>query len=343
MFAFMNPRNRPVILWLQFLCFAILVMIAIGGITRLTESGLSIVKWEPLMGALPPLNEAQWQERFAQYQAYPEYLVLKPDMTLAQFKGIFFWEYFHRLWGRSIGMFFLLPFVGFLITGHVRGALAGRLFTAFVLGGLQGALGWFMVKSGLVDLPRVSHFRLAAHLMLAMGLFAYLYWLVLDLKRGDRMPVPVSCGLRRFAWALLFLVSVQVAYGAFTAGLDAGYQFNTFPKMMGYWVPPGLVALDPAWLSFVSHPAAVQFVHRCLGWVLALSVTIFWWSSRKQGFRGAPDFLLGAVALQFVLGVLTLVLNVPITIAVAHQVNASLVLAALLAVLQGSASPCARA
>lgn len=304
--------------WLLILCLLILAMIVLGGVTRLTQSGLSMVTWEPLLGAVPPLSHEDWEHRFEQYRAYPEFQKINREMTLAEFKRIYFWEYLHRLAGRSIGLVFLVPYAVFVVSGRVRGGLVWKLFGAFVLGGLQGALGWFMVKSGLVDNPRVSHFRLAAHLGLALLLLGYLYWIRLGLMCA---PAPARPGARRATIAFLVLVSAQTLYGAFTAGLDAGYFYNTFPTMNGQWIPAGAFASAQDW---VSNPAAVQFLHRTLGIATGLAAVALALAARRREFHA----IMGLTLLQVALGIATLLLYVPVWLGALHQLNGALLLLA---------------
>ena len=229
----LEKKTAPsVILWLAFLCFLIIMMVGVGGVTRLTGSGLSIVDWKPIMGAIPPLNQAQWMDVFQRYQLSPQFKLINHSMSLSDFKLIFFWEYIHRLLGRGIGIAFLLPWLFFFKTGKVQGKLAGRLLGGFGLGGLQGALGWFMVKSGLVNLPYVSHYRLAAHLALALLVLSYLFWVLLDLLGTVEGQPKKYSGLSRAFKGFTALVCLQIVYGAFTAGLKAGFGYNTFPKTL---------------------------------------------------------------------------------------------------------------
>jgi cytochrome c oxidase assembly protein subunit 15 len=303
---------RPVRAWLLTLYGLVLTMVLLGGITRLTGSGLSMVEWQPLMGALPPLNHAQWTEVFARYQQTPQYKLVNDWMTLGDFQRIFFWEYVHRLVGRLVGVAFLVPWVWFLVRRQLTGRWARLTGVAFLLGGLQGALGWFMVKSGLVDVPAVSHFRLAAHLTLAFFVAQYLFWLALETRPT---PAPAaSAGLRRAAWGFVALVMVQIVYGAFMAGTHAGWLYSTFPTMNGEWVPADMG-------SPLYDPMAIHFLHRALGTAVALAALALWGAARKRGAR-AVSLLPWAVGLQFGLGVLTVVLHVPIAIAVIHQAGA---------------------
>jgi cytochrome c oxidase assembly protein subunit 15 len=323
--AIPEPRRRRLRAWLWSIAGLTLGILVVGGITRLTESGLSIVDWDPLIGAVPPLDQAQWQAAFDRYRQFPQYQQLRPDMTLAEFKFIFFWEWFHRLIARTIGIVFLVPFAWFAARRYFNRQLALRALALFALGGLQGLMGWFMVASGLVDRPSVSHFRLAAHLGLAFIIFGYAVWLARDLGSGA-VRIAVSPGTRRALGILVFavgaLLALQVIWGAFVAGLDAGFIYNTFPLMGGSLVPATLLRLEPALLNFVQNPAAVQWVHRVLGTVLALAVLGVFFRTRRlddAGSRRLTALLLLLVLVQYALGILTLVLRVPVTVAVAHQ------------------------
>jgi cytochrome c oxidase assembly protein subunit 15 len=323
--------------WLALVCWVVLAMIVLGGVTRLTQSGLSMVTWEPLLGAIPPRTEAQWQARFDQYRQFPEYQKLNRDMTLPEFKRIFFWEYLHRLVGRLIGVIFGLPLLWFAVRGQVRGALAWKLAVAFVAGGLQGVLGWYMVKSGLVDDPRVSHFRLAAHLSLALLLLSWLYWIYLDLAPAAH-TFPGPRRLRKLAIGFLALLLVQIVYGAFVAGLDAGLIFNTFPKMLGFWIAPQAFDFARSGLADLVHnPVTIQFIHRLLGALLGLAAWGLWWWGRNYGLspaqRGLLRLVLALTALQFAIGVVTLLMYVPVALGAWHQLNAALLLLATVGLL----------
>ena len=337
---------RPVLIWLTVVCLLILAMVGVGGITRLTGSGLSMVDWKPIMGAIPPLNEADWQATFAQYQEFPQYQLHNQEMTLKEFKFIFFWEYIHRLLGRWIGVVFFVPFVWFLARGRVRGAMAAKLGVAFVLGGLQGLLGWYMVKSGLVDNPYVSHYRLAAHLGLAFLLYGYLVWVIQDLLSPQRAAL-VS-GPRGSKWkaaviAFAIVLSLQIVYGAFTAGLRAGYAFNTFPTMMGRWIPAGMMALEPAAANFTTNATTVQFIHRGLGWLLGIGALLLGVAGFSARLQPRQRLMIGIVAattlLQFLLGVMTLVMVIPVTLAVLHQVTACYLFGAAVSLVHAFVCP----
>src|SRR5687768_6960674 len=257
-----NDR-RAVAAWLLVCAALVFLIVVVGGVTRLTRSGLSIVEWQPLIGALPPLSEAHWQELFAKYRQTPEFRLVNFDMTLEGFKTIFWWEYAHRLLGRLIGLVFFLPLLYFLWKGKIDKPLAWKLFGIFLLGGLQGALGWFMVKSGLVDDPRVSHFRLTAHLGVALAIFAAQFWIALGLLFPRNQPVVKQ------AAALPLIIFLMALTGGMVAGLRAGYAYNTFPLMNGHFVPPEILALEPWWQNFFYNMATVQFVHRGFFWLLA--------------------------------------------------------------------------
>jgi len=313
----------------------IFVMVAIGGITRLTESGLSITEWQPVSGVLPPLNETQWRAAFDAYKQIPQFQAIHADMTLAQFKGIYFWEYLHRLWGRLIGAVFLLPFLYFLLARRIPRDLAPKLAGLFVLGGLQGALGWWMVASGLESRIEVSQYRLAAHLSAAIIIYLAIVWAALGLLR-PRKPGSAPAELRRGAAAVLGLALLTLVAGAFVAGLRAGLIDNTFPLMDGHVVPPAWGNLIPWWRNLFENPEAVQFDHRVLAiatWLAAfvLFLASFRCKARLSRFAmGAVHGLFGLVTLQAALGIATLLWIVPLPLALAHQLGATLVVTAAL-------------
>jgi heme a synthase len=283
--ALPEDRRRRVRAWLWTGAGLTFLILVVGGITRLTQSGLSIVDWNPIMGAVPPLNEAQWMEAFDRYRQFPEYQKLRQGMTLDEFRFIFFWEYLHRQIARLIGLVFLLPFLFFLVRGYFNGPLLRRSLLLFALGGLQGAIGWYMVSSGLIDRPHVSQFRLGVHLSIAFAIFAGCVWTALDLR--VRSPRPSHAAdtdgwLRRALVAVGLLFGVQVFWGALVAGLKAGRYFNTFPLMDGGWIPPNMFGLEPALLNFVENPFTVQWTHRVLG-------TSLRWDDPSWCLQGAPD------------------------------------------------------
>ena len=327
--------RRRVAAWLLVCCTLLFVLIVVGGITRLTRSGLSIVEWQPVIGTLPPLSESQWLETFEKYKLTPEYKQVNFGMSLAEFKSIFWWEYVHRLLGRLLGLAFFVPYAWFLLRRRLDRRTALKLAGVFLLGAGQGAMGWFMVKSGLVDDPRVSHFRLTAHLGLAFGIFAAMLWIALDVLKPKLVPVAIEVQrLARAALAVAVLVFFMVLTGGLVAGIRAGYAYNTFPLMNGHVVPPEIMLIEPWYLNFFNNMATVQFDHRLIAWVLIVAVPILWVASRARAVprraRTAAHFLLAAIALQFSLGIATLLTRVPVTLGSAHQGGAVLVFAAVL-------------
>jgi heme a synthase len=327
-----DPHRRPIRVWLWSVAIMTFLVMVIGGITRLTQSGLSIVDWQPIMGILPPLSDAQWHETFDRYRQFPEYQVLRRGMTLDEFKFIFFWEYLHRMAARAIGIVFLIPFVYFWARGHLTKPLATRTLLLFALGAMQGVMGWFMVMSGLVERPSVSHYRLAAHLSLAFVIFAYALWLVRDLSVGVRRAVAGGDTIRLMRRGLAVLgtlLAIQIVWGAFVAGLKAGLYFNTFPLMGGRLVPANLLGLEPALLNFVHNPIAVQWTHRVIGTVLGFAAFAFFIRVLRAGADRVSQrlnaTLLAAIVMQYVLGVLTLIYLVPVALGVVHQGMAMIV------------------
>ena len=323
-----DPAQRPVALWLLACCALVFAMVVVGGITRLTHSGLSIVEWQPLVGALPPLDEQQWQATFAKYRETPEFRLRNHDMTLEGFKGIFFWEYLHRLLGRLVGVVFFVPFLYFLARGRIRGSVAWKLAAIFLLGGLQGALGWYMVKSGLVDDPRVSPLRLAAHLGMAFLLFALMAWTALGLLR-PATAADVPPRVRALSTTLVGVVFVMVLSGALVAGIRAGFAYNTWPLMNGKVVPDEILMIEPWWNNFVYNMATVQFDHRGIAYLIAV-VAVVTWASARSGVSDAyarrwSHALLAAVAVQIGLGIATLLMRVPVPLAAVHQAGAMIV------------------
>jgi cytochrome c oxidase assembly protein subunit 15 len=326
-------KDKAVIIWLLAVCMTIFAMVVVGGITRLTDSGLSMVDWQPILGTIPPVNHNEWQAKFEMYQQFPEYQKVNRGMSLGEFKAIFYWEYGHRVLGRLIGLMFFFPFLIFYFQGRFDGAMKVKMTLAFIVGGLQGLMGWYMVKSGLVDMPRVSHFRLAAHLGLALLLLGYLFWVVLELynRHGllPRQPV-ASTLLRRLVRGLFALLLLQILYGAFTAGLRAGYGYNTFPLMNDEWIAAAVGIMDPWWVNLFESNATVQFLHRWLGILVLLQALVVWFIARRQDLRTSQSLGLNALAvvtlIQFVLGVATLLYVVPVGLASLHQAGACLLL-----------------
>lgn len=307
--------------WLIGVAGLVFVMVIVGGATRLTDSGLSITEWQPLLGAIPPFTEQHWLEAFEKYRQIPEYQLVNKGMSLEDFKFIYWWEWAHRFLGRVIGLAFFLPFVYFVVTGALSVRLALRCGVLFVLGGLQGALGWYMVASGLVDRVDVSQYRLAAHLSLATIIFGALLWVALGLEARRHVP---RDGREWTALLIAGLVLVQVAAGGFVAGLDAGFGYNTWPLMDGALVPQGLFASQPWWRNIFENALTVQFNHRVLAYVIAVLAL-----SYAYVVQSRPGALLaGAVLLQIALGIWTLLWSVPLWLGLAHQGGALVVFAA---------------
>jgi cytochrome c oxidase assembly protein subunit 15 len=332
-----SGNNRKVALWLLILCALVFAMIMLGGVTRLSGSGLSIVDWQPIVGVLPPLSAEDWQRAFEMYRQSPEFQKVNSHMTVENFKGIFWLEYLHRLLGRLIGLAFLLPFLYFLWRGYIDKREWPKYGLMFVLGGLQGVLGWYMVKSGLIDNPRVSQYRLTAHLIAAIAIYAYMFWIALSLlSRPDNAAV--HPWFSRTA-LLAVLVLTTVISGGFVAGLDAGLIYNTFPKMGTYWIPPDVSALSPFWLNFFENMAAVQFNHRLLALTTFFVIIIYWWFARKADLparlRRGVNALLHTAVLQVALGISTLLLVVPLGLAAAHQAVAVLLFTVVLYLCHG--------
>ncbi len=326
--AFLSPvRPRSVARWLIVVAALIVAMVVVGGITRLTESGLSITQWKPISGIIPPLTQAQWQAEFDGYKRIPEYAAFNQGMTLDGFKRIFFWEYTHRLLGRVIGAAFGLPLLWFAIRRRIPAGYGWRLVALLALGGLQGAIGWWMVASGLSVRTDVSHVRLAVHLLTALTILAGIVWTALDLIALHHNPLARPARLTRIAAVALALLVVQLIYGAFTAGLDAGYAFASWPLMGDALFPAGVPMVDPGWRNAVDNPVVVQFIHRW--WAFAAAAGLVWLAVRaiRMG-AGAGRWVIGLVALQIGLGIATLLSGVQIDLAVAHQANAALLLIA---------------
>lgn len=331
-----HSARRPIAFWLFVCSLMVFATLVVGGVTRLTHSGLSIVEWQPIVGTLPPLDRAEWEATFDKYKKTPEYQKVNHQMDLDEFKGIFWWEYWHRVLGRTIGMVFLLPFLWFLWRRRIDKPMVPRLVGIFILGGLQGAMGWYMVKSGLVDDPRVSQYRLTAHLSIAFLIFISMMWVALGLlaERTRRAADRVVEGLRRFGFWLALLVFYMVVTGGFVAGIRAGKAYNTFPLMNGHVVPPEILVIDPWYLNFFNNMATVQFDHRLGAWLLAFLVPWFWVRIHRAQVsaraRLAATILLVALAVQITLGIATLLLAVPVALGAAHQGGSMVVFGILL-------------
>jgi heme a synthase len=332
-----NVRHaRALRLWLACLALLIVAMILVGGATRLTDSGLSITEWKPVTGIVPPLSDSAWQEAFDAYQKIPEYLEVKRGMSLAEFKTIYWWEWGHRFLGRMIGVAFLVPFLALWAAGYIPRAWLTRLLGLFALGGLQGVVGWYMVKSGLVTRVDVSQYRLAAHLGIAVAILGYTLWLILGLG-PQRRSTAARLASRAPIWvaaAVLALVYLQILAGGIVAGLDAGFGYNTWPLINGAFVPNGLGEAEPWFLNLFENPLTVQFDHRMLGYTVVLATVLqAGWLAlrRKDPELVTSSFILMCLALlQATLGVWTLLLQVPIPLGLAHQAGAVLLFAAAL-------------
>lgn len=335
----MSPSPpRAVGWWLLLVALAVLVQVGLGGITRLTDSGLSITEWKPLLGVIPPLDDAGWAEAFAKYQQIPQYVQLKSHLTPSEFRFIYFWEWFHRLWGRLLGVLFGVPFLIFWTRGQVKG-LGRSLLVLFALGGLQGALGWFMVASGLQDLVYVSHLRLAAHLMMALFLLCALVWTGLGVLRPEP-SAQATPALRKATWTLVGLLALQLTWGAFLAGLKAVLMAPSWPTINGMWLP------DAVWSELPwQHPLSVHFIHRTLGYLLLVGFGAWWWATRKTlGLE--RHLVLGLGLAQVLLGISTVVFSVHqgalLWFGLAHQLVGSALVASLVASAHALRSPLQR-
>lgn len=317
-----DARPRAIAGWLLGIAALVFAMVVVGGITRLTESGLSITRWDVVSGTLPPLTEAEWQHQFALYQQSSQYQLMNRGMSLAAFKGIFFWEYVHRLLGRLVGLAFALPLAWFWLKRQIPAGYKPRLLALFALGGLQGAIGWWMVASGLVDRTEVAPERLAVHLSNALIIMAGCIWTALDLLDGDR---PRHDRPRAWVWPVAALLAVQILWGAFTAGLRAGHASDTWPLMFGALVPDGFMASAR---DAIADPVSVQFLHRSLAWAVAAAILLVALRLWQAGAGVRALALGGLVLLQFALGVLVIINHVPIPLGVAHQGVAALLVGA---------------
>ncbi len=337
---------RPVALWLFGMCFMILVMVSLGGATRLTGSGLSIMEWAPIMGALPPLSDAEWQRLFRLYQQIPQYSLLHEGFGLDGFKQIFWLEWAHRLWGRLLGVAFAGPLIWLAATRRLPPGLWKRLLGLFVLGGMQGAVGWFMVASGFeADSTAVSPYRLVAHLVLALTLYSALLWTALDVWQPMPSVVRPLRMLRRLSLGLVAMVAITIVAGGFVAGLKAGLIYNTFPLMDGHLIPQGYAALQPFARNLTENIPAVQFDHRLLATLtamLALGTVLLGFSAKPSAsLRGALMAMGAVVTLQYVLGVATLLYVVPVSLGTLHQATAVLLLTTALVLRHALRSPLA--
>jgi len=320
-----TKSQRSIAVWLLVCCATIYAMVVLGGVTRLTGSGLSMVKWEPIIGVLPPLSQADWEEVFLLYQQFPEFKLKNSHMDIGDFKNIFWLEYLHRVLGRLIGVIFLVPLVYFWITKRIEKSFAPKLVFMFMLGGLQGLLGWYMVKSGLSQDPHVSQYRLTAHLGFAFVIYAYIFWSALDLLFSEKQQTLAddNRGFRQFSFFITGLVFVTVLSGGFVAGLKAGLAYNTFPLMNGQLIPEGLLTLNPQWKNFFENVTTVQFDHRLLAVSLFVLIPVYWYIGIQKdlsaGTRVAFHLLVFVLLVQVALGISTLLLYVPVGLAATHQ------------------------
>ena len=326
-----TSRPAAISTWLFLVALLVFAMVVVGGITRITESGLSMVRWEPISGTISPLNEAQWEAEFNHYRASPQYREVNRGMSLDQFKSIFFWEYVHRLLGRLIGLAFALPLLWFWWKRAIPRGYGWKLVGLLALGGLQGAIGWWMVASGLIDRPEVSHIRLAVHLLTALAIFGLLVWVALDLYRLARDPEAAPVRMPTVGIWALSLLFLQFLFGAYVAGLEAGYAYASWPKMGDEWFPAATPMLEPYLRNFVDNPIMVQFVHRWLAWAVALAAALLARTAWRRNLRTEAFALLAAVAAQILLGIATLLSGVDIHIAAGHQAMAVILLGAMVA------------
>ncbi|WP_034040995.1 COX15/CtaA family protein [Wocania ichthyoenteri] len=328
----MKKDNKKVIYWLLTGCILIFIMVIVGGITRLTDSGLSISNYKLITGTIPPLNETEWQNAFELYQQYPEYQKLHSHFTIDDFKSIYFWEWLHRLIGRVIGLVFIIPFLYFLITKQLSKKTIKKCLVLLVLGGFQGFLGWYMVKSGLVDMPDVSHYRLAAHLTTAFLTFAATLWVALDLFYPNKKPTNIK--FRNLIIISYLILIIQIIYGAFVAGLKAGLLHNHWPLMNeNKFMHHTVYILEPFYKNLIENPSGIQFIHRILAYFVVISILILWYKTRKMAItklqkRGINTLLI-LVAFQFLLGIFTILYAVPLWLGVAHQIGAFFLLSAM--------------
>jgi len=338
----LDARLRSqLIIWLFAGCFLVFAMVVVGGITRLTGSGLSITEWKVITGTIPPLNEAAWQEEFLKYQQIPQFKEMNSHFTLEDFKFIYFWEYIHRLIGRMIGLFFLVGFIYFKLRNAIRKELMPRLLFMFVLGGIQGFLGWYMVSSGLTQNIRVSHIRLAIHLTFAFITFGYIFWVAMTELSGKKIESKAELSKYKFATnSMLVLVILQVIYGAFVAGTKAGWFYNTWPMMDGQWMHESIsfAFQNEGFKSLIDNLASVQFIHRNLAYLITAIAILLWYKADKEVLfsmkqKNASKTLLLIVFCQVLLGIFTLLSSVPVWMGVAHQALAFFLFAATINLL----------
>ena len=323
-----HPYNRQIALWLILCAGVIFAMILLGGVTRLTHSGLSMVEWKPLIGIIPPLTDMEWQATFEKYQQFPEYQKVNDGMSVEEFKSIFIFEYLHRVLGRLIGLIFLIPFLFFYFTKRIHTGLTPKLIVMFILGGFQGLLGWYMVKSGLIDNPRVSQYRLTAHLGAAVIIYAYILWVAFGLLSVKRYAVKtdrtvIKYGIKRFACLLSSLLFLMILSGGLVAGTRAGFAYPTFPLMGDSFIPPGLFNTNPTWLAIFEDITTIQFNHRIFAYILFVLILVFSFTVIRKTdskiLRNGIYCLVALLLTQVTLGISTLLLHIPVPLAAAHQ------------------------
>ncbi len=311
-------ESKPVAIWLFLCCIMVILMVGIGGFTRLSKAGLSITEWKPITGTLPPLSGQDWLQEKLKYETTPEYKAFNYGMSMEEFQAIYLIEYVHRLVARLTGLVFVLPFIYFTLRRKISKKVVIRLFMALLFGALQAFAGWYMVKSGLVTEPHVSHYRLALHLLLALIVFALLSYQFFDYQiRPKQTKLKISSDTIYYTGMILALIVIQIIFGAFVAGLNAGLIYNTFPLMDGQIVPEDLFFLHPIWLNIFENRATVQFIHRALALLILALVVIL---TVKNASVKPVYIMLLSVIIQIILGVITLLLHIPIAIAIAHQV-----------------------
>ncbi len=331
-----DQDDKAIGIWLILVALVVFTMIMVGGATRLTQSGLSMVDWKPISGIIPPLSVEEWQAEFDAYRQYPEYKLINKGMSLDEFKSIFYWEYGHRVLGRLIGLIFFIPMMYFFIRKKVKPELKLPLIGLFILGGLQGLMGWYMVKSGLVSEPEVSHLRLTAHLTLALIIIAALCWVAWGLMRPQKLSqtAALPSGLYRLSWAIFGLIFIQLMLGALVAGLKAGFAYNTWPLMGAAFIPEGLYAFSPLWHSILDHTMTVQFNHRMVAYAVFLSVLGLVYYVHRHNMvapiKQAAWIVFAAVCAQIIIGIFTLIYVVPVSLGVLHQGGGVLVMLSML-------------
>ncbi|MFT6300196.1 MAG: cytochrome c oxidase assembly protein subunit 15 [Saprospiraceae bacterium] len=334
-----QSNNRQISIWLLFCAGMIFCMIILGGITRLTDSGLSMVEWKPLVGIIPPLNAQDWQDSFDKYKLFPEYQKVNKGMHISEYKSIFMYEYLHRILGRIIGVIFLIPFLFFYFTNRIKKNLTPKLAAIFILGGLQGLLGWYMVKSGLINNPDVSQYRLTAHLGNAVIIYSYILWVAFGLMEEMREPfvkssINISQAIKTTAYTITALLFLMILSGGLVAGTRAGLAYSTFPLMGETFIPPGLYNMSPVWLSAFEDVTTIQFNHRMFAYILLVVISSFsfvgFYRLKSARLRAGLVCLIALLIAQVSLGIATIVMHVPLLYAAAHQGTAIALLTASL-------------